>query len=330
MLFLLLFLTDIILGSVNITLNDFYLAIFSPENANPIIINIIHDFRFPKAVTAILAGIALSVSGLQMQTVFRNPLAGPYILGISSGAGLGVAMVLLGLSGFAGTMFYNIFGGWVMIIAACCGAGMALVLVMIASSRVKDIMTVLIIGILIGAISSAIINILQYFSDAASLKSYVLWSFGSLGKTSGKDLIILFISVISGLVISLTQLKNMDALLLGEDYAQTLGVSVQRTRKLIFLSTAILAGSITAFCGPIAFIGIITPHIARTLLNTSKHFTIFLAVILLGSIIMLITDIISHVPGSNIILPLNAINSLLGIPVVLWMVLSNSKISSGF
>jgi iron complex transport system permease protein len=288
------------------------------------------QFRIPKAITAMLAGIALSVSGLQMQTVFRNPMAGPYVLGISSGASLGVAFVILGFSSAIPAGSIAGMGNWLVIFAACLGAGAVMILIMFLAIRVKDILTVLILGIMIAGGISAIVTILQYFTSETMLRAYVIWTMGSLGNLTPEQLKILFLTITLGIVISLATIKMLNALLLGETYAASIGVDIRMARGLVFLSTSILAGSITAFCGPIGFVGIAVPHIARMLFKTSDHRILLPATILAGAVIMLLSDIVSQLPGSDRVLPVNSVTSLIGIPVVVWVILKGRVVKSNF
>ena len=286
----------------------------------------IHAFRFPRAITAILAGIALSVSGLQMQTVFRNPLAGPYVLGISAGASLGVALVVIGFSGFLGAGVFSLSGSWLLIIAAWLGAAFVLIVILMVSLRVRDIMTILILGIMFGSGISAIISILQYFSSESALKAFVIWTMGSVSNVSREQLMVLLSGIIPGLAIALLTLKSSNAIQLGENYARTLGINISKYRILIFLSTSMLTGTITAFCGPIGFIGIAVPHICRMILKTSDQVILFPASIFAGASLMLFSDIVSQMPGSEIMLPVNAVTSLIGIPIVVWIIVRKKQI----
>lgn len=321
----LLFFSDLFLGSISVSFNEFSNIFFNSSEVSENIQNIFYNFRLPKAITACMVGIAMSVSGLQMQVIFRNPLAGPYVLGISSGAGLGVAIVVLGISSIFTFDIISGVSSWSIIIAAWIGAGLVLLLILTISIRIKDIMTLLILGIMFGAVSSAIVSILQFFSEQSMLKSYVVWTMGSLGNVSNAELNIMSGSVFVGVIIALFQLKNLNALLIGETYAKSLGVNIRLTRIMIFISTSILAGSVTAFCGPIAFIGIAIPHIARMFFKTADHKILLPAVIFLGTAIMLISDIVAHLPGSDNILPINSVTALIGIPIVLWIVIRNYK-----
>lgn len=283
-------------------------------------VTIIREFRMPKLITAILAGMALSVSGLQMQTLFRNPLAGPYVLGVSSGAALGVALLILSYPLLSAGAIHSVPANWSMIVAAWLGAGFVLLLVFLTSLRIKNNITLLILGVLIGSAASAIVSILQYFSDEASLKSFVIWTMGSLGNVSNEQLRVLIPVLIFGFILSLFSLKPMNAWALGETNARSLGVNLRTSRIVILLSTSIMAGSITAFCGPIGFIGIAVPHITRMMFLTANHRVLFPGNLLVGSILMIISDLISQLPGSDFILPINSITALIGIPVVIYLI----------
>jgi len=319
---------DIFLGSVSIKASDVIKALFNNTDSN--FATIILKFRLPKAFTALIVGIALSISGLQMQTVFRNPMAGPDVLGISSGASLGVAFVILGFSANLSPDRINEFGNWILAIAAWAGAGAVMILIMFISTRVKDIMTILILGIMLSSGISAIVTIMQYFSNESMLKAYVIWTMGSLGNLTSSQLNVLLVSVFVGMVLSLISAKMLNALLLGENYASSIGLNVKFSRIVIFSCTSILTGSVTAFCGPIGFIGIAMPHIARILFKTSDHKILVPGTILTGGAVMLASDIISQLPGSETVLPLNAVTSLIGIPIVIWVILRNRKYSGIF
>ena len=319
------FLLDLLVGSYYISVPEILKAIFRPESANDQVVLIISHFRIPKAITAILSGAALSVAGLQMQTVFRNPLAGPYILGVSSGASLGVALLVLGTGGLLGGSLVSIASSWGIVGAAWLGSGLILLLIVIISARIKDIMTILILGILISSAISSVVNILQYFSNESMLKSFVVWTMGSLGSVTNVQLAVLFPSVLVGILIAFLSSKFLDAFLLGENYARSMGMNILFARMMVFLSTAILAGSITAFCGPIGFIGIAVPHIARMTLQTAKHSLLVPGTILIGALMMLVSDIISQLPGSESTLPVNSVTALLGIPIVIWIIIRNKN-----
>ncbi|MCX6325235.1 MAG: iron ABC transporter permease [Bacteroidia bacterium] len=322
------FILDVFLGSVSIKASEVLKAIFTNTDSN--FETIILKFRLPKAITALIVGVALSLSGLQMQTVFRNPMAGPDVLGISSGASLGVAFVILGFSANISPDSLKGLGNWILVAASWAGAGAVMILIMFISSRVKDIMTILILGIMLSSGISAIVIIMQYFSNETMLKAYVIWTMGSLGNLTSSQLNVLLICVSVGVLMSLISSKMLNALLLGENYAGSIGLNVRFARVVIFACTSILAGSVTAFCGPIGFIGIAVPHIVRILFNTSDHRILLPGTILTGGAVMLASDIISQLPGSDNVLPLNAVTSLIGIPVVIWVILRNRKYSGLF
>jgi iron complex transport system permease protein len=328
LIILLLSFLDIMLGSVSIKPGEIINSIF--KGGDQQLTAIIMKFRIPKAITAALVGIALSVSGLQMQTVFRNPMAGPYVLGISSGASLGVAFVILGFHGSVTPEGLRWFGNWAIAAASWVGAGAVMVLIMYISFRVKDIMTVLILGIMLSSGISAIVSIMQYFSNESMLKAYVIWTMGSLGNLTSGQIQILMLSIAFGIVLSFVSIKMLNALLLGENYAASIGLNVTLARVVIFAGTSILAGSVTAFCGPIGFIGIAVPHIARIIFKTSDHRILVPSTILIGCLIMLASDIISQLPGSEKVLPINSVTSLVGIPIVIWVILRNRKYSGSF
>jgi iron complex transport system permease protein len=316
---------DIFFGSVSIKPSEVIKAIFTNTGSNFEII--VLKFRIPKAITALLVGISLALSGLQMQTVFRNPMAGPDVLGISSGASLGVAFVVLGFSSNITPGTLTGLGNWILVAAAWAGAGMVMLLIMLISSRIKEIMTILILGIMLSSGISAIVTIMQYFSNETMLKSYVIWTMGSLGNLTSGQLNVLLISVAAGVLLSLISLKMLNALLLGENYAASIGLNVKLSRVVIFSCTSILTGSVTAFCGPIGFIGIAVPHIARIIFKTSDHKVLIPGTFLAGGIVMLASDIISQLPGSESVIPINSVTSLIGIPVVIWIILRNRNYS---
>jgi iron complex transport system permease protein len=322
-LLILIFILELLLGSVSIHPGEVLRALFG--NAGSDAETIVMQFRLPKAITSLAVGVALSVSGLMMQTLFRNPLAGPYVLGVSSGASLGVAVVILGLSSGLVSAELQRLGNWILVAAAWVGAGAVMFLIMLISARMREITTILILGIMIGSGLSAVVSILQYFSSESMLKAYVIWTMGSLGNLSPGQLNVLVISVVSGTIISIAALKMLNALLLGENYAGSIGLNIKLSRIVIFSCTSILAGSVTAFCGPIGFIGIAVPHIARNIFRTADHRILMPGTILVGGITMMSSDIISQLPGSESILPVNSITSLIGIPVVIMVILRNRK-----
>lgn len=324
-LLIIMFVLDIMFGSVSLKTADVFKAIFSDASNDAE--TIIMKFRIPKAITALLVGVALSISGLQMQTVFRNPMAGPYVLGISSGASLGVAFIILGFPNIISPDSLSNLGNWALVAASWIGAGLVMLIIMFISVKVRDILTVLILGIMLSSGISAIVSIMQYFSNETMLKAYVIWTMGSLGNLTSHQLQVLAISVSAGIFLSLVSVKMLNALLLGENYAGSIGLNIRFARIIIFSGTSVLAGSVTAFCGPIGFIGIAVPHIARILFKTSDHKILVPATIILGGIIMLLSDVISQLPGSERVLPVNSVTSFVGIPVVIWVILRNQKYS---
>lgn len=312
-----LFAADLLVGSVAVAPGDIWAALTGGA-CDPAVRDIILKIRLLKAVTALFAGAALAASGLQMQTLFRNPLAGPYVLGISSGAGLGVALFLLGapLLGVSAHSFVQSLG---IAGAAWLGAALVLLVVMAVSRRIKDIMVILILGMMFGSGISSVVEILQYLSSEAALKSFVIWTMGSLGDVTGSNLALMLPVIVVGLVLSVAVIKPLNLLLLGENYARTMGLNVQRTRTLLFLSTVLLAGTVTAFCGPVGFIGLAVPHLARMLFASADHRILMPGSMLAGAALLLICDLISKI----LALPINTVTALMGIPVVIIVVVRN-------
>ena len=315
-----LFTADLLVGSVAVALRDIWAAL-TGGSCDPAVRDIILKIRLLKAVTALFAGAALAASGLQMQTLFRNPLAGPYVLGISSGAGLGVALFLLGapLLGVSAHSFVQSLG---IAGAAWLGAALVLLIVMAVSRRIKDIMVILILGMMFGSGVSSMVEILQYLSSEAALKSFVIWTMGSLGDVTGGNLALMLPVVAAGLVLSVAAIKPLNLLLLGENYARTMGLNVQRTRTLLFLSTVLLAGTVTAFCGPVGFIGLAVPHLARMLFASADHRILMPGSMLAGAALLLVCDLISK----TLALPINTVTALMGIPVVIVVVVRNRNL----
>jgi iron complex transport system permease protein len=318
------FFTNISLGSVTIPLKEIFYSLID-TSTNESWQYIIQNYRLPKAFTAILVGSGLGISGLLMQTLFRNPLAGPFVLGISSGASLGVALVILGGGVFGGVFTTLLISKWSIVIAASLGSFLVLLAVLIVSSRVRDTMAILIIGLMFGSITSAVVSVLSYFSSAEQLQQYIFWGFGSLGNLSWNELFIFFIIYSFGILLSTISIKGLNTLLLGENYAKSLGLNLKQSRLIIIIATSLLAGTITAFAGPIAFIGLAIPHITRQIFNTSNHKTLLPAVFLIGAIVMLFCDSIAQLPTSDYTLPINAITSLIGAPVVIWLLVRKRK-----
>ena len=315
-----LFTADLLVGSVSVAPADIWAALTGGD-CDPAIRDIILRIRLLKAVTALLAGAALAASGLQMQTLFRNPLAGPYVLGISSGAGLGVALFLLGAP-LLGVSAHSFVQSLSIAGAAWLGAALVLLIVMAVSRRIKDIMVILILGMMFGSGVSSMVEILQYLSSEAALKSFVIWTMGSLGDVTGGNLALMLPVITAGLVLSVAVIKPLNLLLLGENYARTMGLNVQRTRTLLFLSTVLLAGTVTAFCGPVGFIGLAVPHLARMLFASADHRVLMPASMLSGAALLLVCDLISK----SLALPINTVTALMGIPVVIIVVVRNRNL----
>ncbi len=319
------FLINISLGSVSIPLKDIFSSLIGNPTEQETWQNIIQNYRLPKALTAIIVGSGLGISGLLMQTLFRNPLAGPFVLGISSGASLGVALVILGSGLFGGVLASLFISKWGIVIAASLGSFLVLLAVLAVSLKVRDTMAILIIGLMFASITAAIVSVLSYFGSAEQLQQYIFWGFGSLGNLSWDDVIILLIIYSVGILMAITSIKSLNTLLLGENYAKSLGLNIKQSRFVIIIATSLLAGTITAFTGPIAFIGLAIPHITRQVFNTSNHKVLLPAVFLFGAIVMLICDSISQLPNSDFTLPINAITSLVGAPVVIWLLVRKRK-----
>lgn len=316
-----LFAADVAVGSVSIPLGEVWAAITGAE-CDPATAKIVREIRLMKAVAALIAGSALAVSGLQMQTLFRNPLAGPYVLGVSSGASLGVALFILGapVLGFAGNAWLSSLG---IAGAAWIGAAATLAAVAAVSTRIKDIMVILILGMMISSGVSAIVQILQYLSAEEALKSFVVWTMGSLGDVTSAQLALLLPAVAAGAAFGIAAIKPLNMLLLGESYARSMGLDLRRARMTILLSTTLLAGSVTAFCGPIGFIGLAMPHVARTIFRNADHRTLMPATALTGAASLLLCDMTAKL----LALPVNSITALLGIPIVVWVVVRNRNIA---
>ena len=314
---LILFILDIALGSVSIPLKDVWNALLYADG-DVTTVKIVRDIRLIKAIVAVATGVALSISGLMMQTLFRNPLAGPYVLGISSGASLGVALFILGapVLGLATNSFLSTMG-----IAGAAWVGSALILGFIAavSRRIKDIMVILILGMMFSSGVSAVVQVLQYLSNEEALKSFVIWTMGSLGDVSISQLWLMIPAVVIGIILSVAVIKPLNLLLLGESYARSMGLNIKRSRMIIFVSTTLLAGTVTAFCGPIGFVGLAIPHVARALFKDADHRVLMPGAALCGAVILLSCDLISKL----LTLPINTITSLLGIPIVIWVVVRN-------
>lgn len=319
-----LFVIDLFVGNANIKFSDGIAALFGTSN-NDIVDEIIFNYRLPKAITALLAGASLSAAGLLMQTLFRNALAGPDVLGVSSGAGLGVALLTL-MAGTAAYPLIEMLGNMAQVVVAIGGATLVLLLILFVSSRINDSVTILVLGMIFGYVTSAAITILQSFADPDSLKMFITWTFGSLSTVSWEKMPILAALVLGGLFAIFLIQKPLNSLLLGEKYAISIGLNVKQIRLVIIIITAIITGTVTAFTGPIAFVGVVVPHFARSFLGTVNHRTIIPATILLGGILLLGCDIISQIPLANRTLPINAVTALFGAPMIVWIVLKRKKL----
>ncbi|MCA9890754.1 MAG: iron ABC transporter permease [Anaerolineae bacterium] len=327
-----IFLLSLVIGSVSIPLEEVVRILLGQEATKASWGNIILNYRLPQAVTAVLAGAALGISGLMMQTFFRNPLADPFILGISSGASLGVALVVLTVGTVTTTLLsgLGLLGDLGLAAAASMGSAVVLLIVLWTAHRVSNGMTLLILGLLFGYLTSAMVSLLLYFSIPERIQAYINWTFGSFSSVTWDQLLIITPAIIGGLVAAFLLSKSLNALLLGEAYAQSMGLNLMAARFGIIVTTAILAGTVTAFCGPIGFIGIAVPHLCRSLFNTSDHRMLVPLTILVGALVALAASIIADVPGSSIVLPLNAVTAFIGAPAVIWVILSRRNIKETF
>ena len=327
-----LFLISLAVGSVSIPLADIVQVLLGGEASKASWTTIVLHFRLPKAVTAVLAGAALGISGLMMQTFFRNPLAGPYVLGISSGASLGVALVVLSVGSVGGTLLagVSVLGDLGLAAAAMLGAALVMALVLLVARAVNSSMTLLVLGVMIGFLTSALVSLLMFFSIPEQIQAFVNWTFGSFSAVTWTELRIMAPAVIVGLLLAISQTKALNALLLGTAYARSLGVNVRQARLWLLLATAILAGVVTAFAGPIGFIGIAVPHLCRSLFGTSDQRVLVPGTLIVGAIVALIAAIIAEVPGSNLVLPLNAVTAVIGAPVVISVILRRRNLDRSF
>lgn len=317
---------NISIGQVTIPFKEVCKSLFGSSASKETWEYIIINYRLPKAITAMLVGVSLSISGLLMQTFFRNPLAGPFVLGLSSGSSLGVAFVVLGSSFLPIFLTDFLLSSHGIILASCAGSFLVLLLIFIVSKYLRDVMSILIVGLMFSSFTSAIVSILTYFSTAAQLQKFTFWSMGSLGNLTWVNISFLTFVITIGLLISVFSLKSLDALLLGENYAKSMGLNFKRFKNTIIISTSLLTGSITAFVGPIAFIGLAVPHLTKLLFQTSNHKILFIGTLLIGAIIMLLCDSISQFPGMDFTLPINAITSLVGAPIVIWLIIKKKNI----
>lgn len=323
------FLLSLALGSVRIPLDNVLRILTGGVPDKSSWADIIFKFRLPKATTAALAGAALAVSGLQMQTLFRNPLADPYILGISSGASLGVALVILSTGGTSAKLLANmgLLGDYGLVAAASLGAGLVMGVVMFVARRGMNTLTLLILGLMFGYLTSALVSLLIYFSQPERIQLFSLWSAGSFGGVTWQQMQAFAPVILLGLTLAQLLPKSLNALLLGDTYARSLGLNVQLTRRLIILSSSLLAGTVTAFCGPVGFLGVAVPHLCRSLFNTADHRVLVPTSLLLGATLALIADMVAQMPGSQTVLPVNVITSLLGVPVVVWVLMRQQNLT---
>jgi iron complex transport system permease protein len=319
-----LFLADISMGSVKIPLGDVLSILLGQHSENQVWSDIIFDFRMTKALTCVLAGSALSLGGLQMQTLFRNPLAGPDVLGLTSGASLAVSLILMGNA--AGLELSILQTPWSIALAASIGCALVFVVMLLVSKKLYDNVSLLIVGLMIGAATSSIVSVLQYFSKAEEMQVYMFWTFGSLGNLNWSEIHVLTLVVGVGFLIAIFNSKSLNAWFLGDRYAQSLGIDIRKSRLKMILSASILTGAVTAFCGPIAFIGLAVPHLVKILIKTSNHLILIPAVIVGGASLVLLCDILAQLPG-NAILPINAITALIGAPVVIWVILKIKRVN---
>lgn len=315
----LLFVFNLSYGAVKIPFTEVMSVLFGGETQKASWQYIILDYRMPKAIVAVLTGISLSVSGLLMQTLFRNPMAESYVLGVSSGAGLGVAFVIMGSASLPAFLLPYLMSGYSLVLVSVLGSMALLLIVLAVSNRVNNSVTVLIVGLMFGSFANAVVGILSYFSKAEQLKMFTLWASGSLGNLTTQMILIYAVVVMIGLLLVFGTIKKLDALLLGDSYATSLGVNVKVARNIIIVIASLLAGVTTAFVGPIAFVGLAVPHMARLLFRKSTHYTLVIACVLLGSVIMLLCDMLTQIIG-DVVFPINAITAIFGAPIVVFLI----------
>jgi iron complex transport system permease protein len=323
------FVLELSLGSVMIPLKTVISILAGGQDSGESWRQIILLFRLPRAVTAILAGAALGVAGLEMQTLFRNPLVEPYILGVSSGASLGVALVVMVTDGLGWNLLLEragIMGSTALVVAATLGSLAVLSVVLSFARKVESNITLLIVGLMFGYIASSLVSIMMQFSVEHQMQRFITWTFGSFGSVTWQQMEIFAPTLAVGILLAWILAKPLNAFLLGDGYARSMGVNVRRVRFWIIASSALLAGTVTAYCGPIAFLGIAVPHLCRLLLKTSDHRTLVPAVVLMGATLALFADRVAMVPGSQIALPLNAVTSLIGAPVVVAVILKRRHV----
>ncbi|MCO4780756.1 MAG: iron ABC transporter permease [Candidatus Cloacimonetes bacterium] len=321
-IFLGLFVLNISLGSVSFSFSDTFSAIIHQQSDDKTLELILFSFRIPKTFTAILAGASLAVAGLLMQSLFQNPLAGPFVLGISSGASLGVSICILLSSLYGLTAFRS---KPTLLLASSLGSFLVFLAILACANRIKNNTTLLILGLMFGYISGGFVSVLFYFSQTEELNTFMQWSYGSFSRLTPEYYHLFAIPILLCLFASLLISKYLNAFLLGENYARSLGVSIKKFRLIIVFISASLAGIVTSFCGPISFIGVSAPHIARYVFHTSNHFVLVPASIIIGASVAILADIISGMPGTGYTLPLNSITSIIGAPILIWVILSKKK-----
>ena len=318
--------TDLLIGTVYISFQDIWNALLSGNTGSDPVSVIVWQTRLPRILAAVLCGLALPLAGLLMQTFFRNPVAGPDMLGITAGAGFAVAMVTMGL----GAASLSLVGNMTMITAAVAGAIAVLVLMLLVAGRLRDHISLLILGLMLGTAISAITGILQYFSNREALKRFIMWTFGSLGGVTWEQLAWMFPFILIGIIVAWSMTRSLNLLLAGETYAVSMGLPLRKTRWLLILVAGLLTGTITAFCGPIAFIGIAVPHVARLIFRTTDHRILIPGSMLAGVCIMLLCDMLSQAPGFEFVLPVNSITAIMGAPMVIWLLFRNNNLRQYF
>jgi len=321
---ILLFALNLSLGSVSIPLPEIFKIIFDGKATHSVWTDIVWDFRMTKALTCVLAGAALAAAGLQMQTLFRNALAGPDVLGLSAGASLAVALIFMAPSGSIALFAHP--HPLLVSLAASAGCIFVLIIMLWVARKLQDHVSLLIVGLMVGATTASIVSVLQYLSKAEEMRVYILWTFGSLGGLNWNEIRILSIATFIGAGLAFSQIKTLNAWLLGDQYATSLGIKVGKSRVMIILSASILTGAVTAFCGPIAFVGLAVPHLTRLVINTHNHKILIPAVLAGGAALLLFCDIVAQLPGSTYVLPINALTALIGAPVVIWIIVRNKKL----
>lgn len=318
-----LFVANLSMGSVSIPFDEVIGIVLTGESANSVWVDIVREFRLTKGLTAMLAGAALATAGLQMQTLFRNALAGPDVLGLSSGASLLVALIFMAPS--SAIPFLSHPSPLLVSVAASLGCATILIVMLLVARKIQDHVSLLIVGLMVGAATSSIVSVLQYLSKAEEMQIYILWTFGSLGGLNWQEIRILAVVLVAGGILAFTEIKSLNAWLLGDHYARSLGINVGSSRIVIILSASVLTGAVTAFCGPIAFVGLAVPHLTRLVINSHNHKTLIPAVMAGGAILLLFCDTVAQLPGSTYVLPVNALTALIGAPVVIWIVIRNKK-----